>query len=143
MQESWGQTPLIIATLKNRVECMKSLIQMGAGTEFKDHHHGNTALHIACSSKDEESVLILLDAGADVLATNTAGQSSLGVALANRSYHLVPLLIEYGARLNQQDREHLSQMLQDYIDDKTSELLCVRVYMYPPLQWKPSYSAHR
>jgi ankyrin repeat protein len=118
-QESWGQTPLIIATLKGRVHCMKALIQTGATTEQKDYHHGNTALHCACNSKDEELVLTLCDASADVMATNKEGQSPLGVALSNKIYRLVPLLLEYGARLNDRDRQHLPQMLQSYIDDIT------------------------
>lgn len=120
-QESWGQTPLIIATLKGRVHCMKALIHLGADTEMKDYHHKNTALHIACSSKDEESVLVLLDASADVLAVNGQGQSSLGVALVNKFYSLVPLLVEYGAKLNEKDRENLPLMLQNYIDSITSK----------------------
>lgn len=65
--------------------------------------------------------MVLLDACADVLATNAGGQSPMGVALANKSYHYVPLLLEYGARLNQSDRKHLSQKLQDNIDEKTGK----------------------
>ncbi len=98
---------------------MKALIHRGADTEVKDHHHGNTPLHIACASKDEENILILLDACADVMATNAQGQSSLGVALAHKAYNIVPLLLEYGAKLNQHDREHLPQRLQDFIDNWT------------------------
>ena len=98
---------------------MKSLLHVGATTELKDHHHGNTALHTACISKEEEHVLILLDASADVLATNAEGRSPLGVALVNTRYHLVPLLIEYGARLNTFDRRQMPQKLLDYIDNAT------------------------
>lgn len=118
-QESWGQTPLIIATLKKRVECMRTLIHLGANPEIRDHLQKQTALHIACSSGDEESVLILLDGGADVTAVNNAGQSSLGMALASKFYSVVPLLIEYGARLNEKDRERLPLKLQAHIDSLT------------------------
>ena len=118
-QESWGQTPLIIATLKTRVHCMKALIHFGANIEIKDHHHKNTALHIACSTKDEEAVLILLDAGANVLSINGSGRSPLGVALENKFYSVVPLLIEYGARLNKKDRYHISHKLEEDIDIQT------------------------
>lgn len=100
---------------------MTALVHMGAWMEPKDYHHGNTALHIACTSKDAESILILLDAGADVLTTNGSGQSALGVALANKFYCVVPLLIEYGAMLNEFDRKHLPQRLQNYIDDLTGD----------------------
>lgn len=122
-QESWGQTPLIIATLKGRVHCTKALIHLGASTEPKDYHHGNTALHSACNSKYEELVLALCDASADLMIANNTGHSPLGVALSNKFYHLVPLLLEYGARLNDADRQHLSQKLQHYIDNITG--MCV------------------
>lgn len=122
-QESWGQTPLIIATMKGRVHCMKALIFYGADTDVKDHHHGNTAFHCACSSKDEELALTLCDAGADLMATNNAGQSPLGVALSNKIYQLVPLLLEYGAKLNDKDRQHLPRKLQNYIDNITGVLM--------------------
>ena len=60
--------------------------------EIRDYRHGQTPLHIACSSKDEERVLVLLDAGCDVQATDGQGRSPLGVALLNRFYGAVPLL---------------------------------------------------
>ena len=77
-QESWGQTPLIIATQKSRLDCMKVLLEMGADRECHDHHHGNTALHIACTTKDEETLLVLLDGHCNVQAVNLAGLTPLG-----------------------------------------------------------------
>ena len=116
-QESWGQTPLIIATLNSRVQCMRALVHLGANTEVKDHQHHRTALHVACSVRDEETLLILLDARADVQSTDGNGHSSLGVALENKFYHAVPLLVEYGAKLKEKDRDDLSAMLEEYVDN--------------------------
>lgn len=121
-QESWGQTPLIIATLKARVHCMRALVHLGANTEVKDHQHQKTALHVACTVRDEESLLILLDARACVLTTDGNGRSSLGVALENKFYHAIPLLVEYGAMLNNKDRENISEMLEEYVDNLGMEL---------------------
>lgn len=30
---------------------------LNADTEIHDHHHGNAALHVACTTKDKETVL--------------------------------------------------------------------------------------
>ena len=118
MQESWGQTPLVIATSKSRLDVMVSLIAMGADLEVKDYHHGQTALHVACAGPDETAVLILLDAGADLTATDGRGQSPLGVALVNKFYRCVPLLLEYGARLNDFDVERLPPILVAFVQQQ-------------------------
>ena len=83
---------------------------------MKDYLNGQTALHVACASKDEEVVLVLLDAGADLAARDGKGMSALGVALVNKYYSIVPLLLEYGARLNDTDRQYLPYILQGYVD---------------------------
>lgn len=122
-QESWGQTPLIIATLNARIHCMRALVQLGANTEVKDHHHQKTALHVACTTtRDEETLLTLLDASASVFATDDKGQSSLGVAIENKFYYAVPLLVEYGAKLNQMDRKNMSPVLEEHVDNLSSML---------------------
>ncbi|XP_019852596.1 PREDICTED: ankyrin repeat and SOCS box protein 13-like [Amphimedon queenslandica] len=117
VQESWGQSPLMIATAQSRLECMKTLLNANASTEIRDYHHGNTALHVACTTKDEETVLLLLDAGANPCSINGKGMSSLGVAIENKFYRILPLLLEYGARLNDNDRVVTSSGLQNYLDN--------------------------
>lgn len=101
---------------------MVSLISLGADLEVKDYHHGQTALHVACSGSNEETVLILLDAGADLTATDVNGLSPLGVALVNKFYRVVPLLLEYGARLNYCDKAKLPQLLVAYVEKQCGEL---------------------
>lgn len=122
-QESWGQTPLVIATSKSRIHTMITLIHLGADLEIKDYLHGQTALHVACAGQDEEAVLVLLDAGADLAATDGSGLSPLGVALMNKFYRCVPLLLEYGAKLNDMDRARLPQLLVAYVDQQCCELV--------------------
>ena len=98
---------------------MQVLLQMGADHTIRDYHHGHAPLHLACASQDEESALVLLDAGCNVHATNGAGLSPLGVALTNKFYPVIPLLLEYGARLNEADRKHIFPPLQEYLDQRT------------------------
>lgn len=121
-QESWGQTPLAIATVRDRLYCMEVLLRLGAEKEVKDYHHKQTALHIAAASRDEECVLLLLDSGCSVHAVNGEGLSALGVALVNKFYRVVPLLLEYGAQLNDTDRQHVSPPLENHLSSKTGKV---------------------
>lgn len=118
-QESWGQTPLAVATLRSSVACVKALLRLGAHPDVKDHHHGQTPLHIACAAQDEECAVALLDAGCDVHAVNREGVSALGIAMSNRFYRGVPLLLEYGAHLSDGDRVVVPETAQSYIDNLT------------------------
>ncbi len=117
-QESWGQTPLIIAATKSRLDTMATLLKLGADTEVRDYHHGYTALHIAVNTRDEANVLALLDASVRLDTTDNEGLSPLGLALRNKFYRVVPLLIEYGGSLGDGDRKYLPCPLQEYIDKK-------------------------
>lgn len=135
-QESWGQTPIAIATQRSHISCMKTLLHHGADPELKDYQHKQTPLHIACGNKDEESVLVLLDAGCNIHATNDQGHSALGVAIINHFYRVVPLLLEYGARLSPDDRGVVSRPLQEYLDQQTGrhprrqKMKCTLTFMY-------------
>ena len=138
VQESWGQSPLMIATAQSRLECMKTLLNANASTEIRDYHHGNTALHVACTTKDEETVLLLLDAGANPCSINGKGMSSLGVAIGNKFYRILPLLLEYGARLNDNDRVVTSSGLQNYLDNCLSKF-SISCYILHTFNINPSY----
>ena len=129
-QESWGQTPLMIATQKARHHSMKILLKYGASKNLADRHHGNTALHIACTTRDEETLLLLLDYGADVHAINFNGHSSLGCAVENKFYRGVLLLMEYGARPNSKDLEIMSFGLQAYLQEYKGKCATVSVQLH-------------
>ena len=100
---------------------MRLLLTLGADCEVKDHHDRMTALHVACTTKDEDTLLTLLDAGANLRAVDSKGQGPLGVALENKFYHAVPLLMEYGCRMTAKDRENMSPVLERYIEDMEGE----------------------
>ena len=133
-QESWGQTPLMIATQKSRLECMKLLLEMGVNKECCDRLHGNTALHLACITRDEQTVLLLLDGQCDVKAVNSAGLSPLGVAIENKFYRAINLLLEYGAVPNERDFAISSNGLQRFLRKSLSEFLCIRHVYYKQMR---------
>lgn len=112
----------MIAASKNRLHTMALLLSLGANTEIQDYHHGYTALHITINTRDEANVLVMLDGGASLNSTDKEGLTPLGLALRNKFYRVVPLLIEYGAKLSEGDRKVLPVSLQDYIDRKIGEL---------------------
>ncbi len=120
-QESWGQTPLIIAATKSRLHTMGVLLKLGANMEVRDYHHGYTALHVAVNTRDEANVLTLLDAKAQLDSKDNERLTPLGLALRNKFYRVVPLLIEYGGKLGDEDRKCLPDQLQEYIDKKAGE----------------------
>ena len=93
-------------------------------SEICDYQHGQTPLHIACASKDEARVLVLLDAGCNVQATDGQGRTPLGVALLNRFYRAVPMLLEYGARLSETERASAGLPLLKHLDRTMGEGSC-------------------
>ena len=88
-------------------------------TEISDYQHFQTPLHIACASRDEDRVPELLDAGCNVHTTDGEGRSPLGIALLNKFYRVVPLLLEYGASLTDSERANVGQPLLKYLDQQT------------------------
>ena len=63
---------------------------------------------------------MLLDGGCSVQATDGQGHSPLGVALLNRFYRAVPLLLEYGGQLNEAERASAGLPLLNHLDNLTT-----------------------
>ena len=122
-REAWGLTPLMVAAQKSHAEVMRLLLRCGVDREVKDHHHGQTALHVACAAKDEKCLLQLLDADCDVHSVDKQGCSPLGIAMVSRFFTALPLLCEYGARLNAADRLHVPQPLLSHYEQPENEPL--------------------
>ena len=123
-QEAWGLTPLMVAAQKSHVEVMRLLLKSGADRHTKDHHHGQTALHVACAARDLECLLLLLDGGCDVGSVDKQGCSPFGIAMISRFFAALPLLREYGARLNEADRRQIPEpVLSRYLPPESRCIL--------------------
>ncbi|RWS17662.1 zinc finger protein-like protein [Dinothrombium tinctorium] len=59
---------------------IRLLITLGASLNLTDHKHGNTALHWAVYSRNNNAVSLLLNAGANVFICNRQGDTPLDMA---------------------------------------------------------------
>eukprot|EP01036_Dinobryon_divergens_P034198 gene34197-44181_t len=97
-----GDTPLIIATIKNRVEAVSLLLNMGAQESLTDKW-GRTSLIIAALNNFQEIAKLLLKAGASVNAQDKVGNTALISATRYNHRDMVTLLLTAGAATHIQD----------------------------------------
>lgn len=88
-----GETPLMMAALRGRVDAMKALIERGAQVD----RAGWTPLHYAASGPSAEAVALLLARGASVNARAPNGNTPLMQAARYGSEDSVRLLLQKGA----------------------------------------------
>ena len=82
VQDSFGRTPLIFASLLNKVDSVKFLLENGADTETKDLDK-ETALIYAIRNACVESVEVLLKHNADIHVTNNRGLTVFDIIKMN------------------------------------------------------------
>jgi ankyrin repeat protein len=88
-----GETPLMLAALKARLDWMKALVARGALV----NEAGWTALHYACSGPDRGAVRWLLEQGAEIDARSPNGSTPLMMAAGYGESSSVDLLLKAGA----------------------------------------------
>ncbi len=82
MHPVWGISALSAATMHNRLEVMKVLIQKGADVNLPNRD-GNRPLHIASLLGRHEAVKLLLEKGADRTTQNHQGQNAQEILLTD------------------------------------------------------------
>jgi ankyrin repeat protein len=82
---SWEQrTALHQAAWKNRLECVRLLLERGANVRIRDFGDNAYALHFAAAAMNRPAMVrLLLELGADARATDDVGRSALTVAAAS------------------------------------------------------------
>ena len=93
LANSAGETPLMMAALKGRLEWVQRLLDRGARVD-KD---GWTPLHYAATGPEPRVVLLLLDRGARPNALAPDGTTPMMLAARQGALDAVPLLLERGA----------------------------------------------
>ena len=88
-----GETPLMMAALKGRLDWAKKLFDRGAQV----HKPGWTPVHYAASGPSTELLALLLDRGADIDALAPNGTTPLMMAARFGTEDSVKLLVQRGA----------------------------------------------
>lgn len=99
-----GETPLMIAALKGRLEAVQTLLARGAMLE----REGWTPLHYAASGPAVAVVKLLLDRGARPDARSPNGTTPLMLAARNGSEASVALLLQRGADASLRNEQDLT-----------------------------------
>ncbi len=108
-QPSVGDVPASVATLGNHrvhdvakagtVKELTALLEKDPGLLNRKNKWGATPLHLAAKNRDARPLRALLEAGADVAASDNRGATPLHVAASGRRADHVLLLLEAGADL--------------------------------------------
>lgn len=88
-----GETPLMMAALRGRLDLMRTLLQRGAAV----NRDGWTPLHYAASGSEPRAVTLLLDAGARIDAPSPNRTTPLMMAARYGSPDAATLLLARGA----------------------------------------------
>ncbi|WP_124450671.1 ankyrin repeat domain-containing protein [Paucibacter sp. KBW04] len=101
-----GETPLMLAAIKGRLDWVKKLVAKGA----EINQGGWTPLHYACSGPDNGVAQWLISQGADIEARAPNGTTPLMMAAGYGALDLTPLLIKAGAQLTPRNAQGLSAL---------------------------------
>jgi ankyrin repeat protein len=94
-----GETPLMVAALRGRLDWCRRLIERGAAV----NRPGWTPLHYAASGPEPKAVALLLERGADVDASSPNGTTPLMMAARYGSEDSVQLLLDRNADVNRRN----------------------------------------
>ncbi|KAJ6663521.1 hypothetical protein lerEdw1_009600 [Lerista edwardsae] len=100
-----GQTALHLACEHGSLHCLRELLEGSpAPLDLEARNfEGFTPLHVAVASSNHDTILTLLERGADVDAVDIkSGRSPLLHAVENDNLEMVELLLQHGANVNAQ-----------------------------------------
>ncbi len=99
LQDDGGWTPLVWACENKHEPVIRYLLERGANPLITDVE-GNITLHWAALSGSRTTCEMLLNAGCEVNATNTIGETPIHIALRQDHYECTLLFLMRGARLD-------------------------------------------
>ena len=96
-----GEPPLHTAAAFGSLETIRVLLEYGADVNFATPFGSRTPLMAACIHRNYRVAQLLIEAGAEVNALDSQGESPLDLARDSGDAKLVQLLINHGARYSQ------------------------------------------
>merc|ERR1719204_2626933 len=98
-----GETALHVAVHQGNLTALRELLHKGAPTSTRTYN-GTTSVHL-WTGEDKNILKVLWRHGADAERVDKHGQNVLHVAASLGYWKSVPVFIEAGAKINQQDKE--------------------------------------
>lgn len=115
-----GYTPIHVAVQENTYDCLRALVSSGKGLETREWEDDATALMKASYRGDEESVRILLEAGANPATQEGKGLTAYHFSVDKGTHDCLKVLVEKGIGLNLKTNlknDNLSPLLLAIIQD--------------------------
>lgn len=94
-----GETPLLVASQRDHLDCAKLLLGNGAAPDTANHEK-ETPLYKACERNNPAMVALLLNHGAAVNIHCNQGWTALQEAVARDSVEICEMLLKAGAKIN-------------------------------------------
>jgi len=91
---------IVSAVRVGRTDVVRNIIAQEPSSITNRYVGGATLLHLAASRDQEAVAQVLVSAGADVTAQNSAGNSPLGAALSSQNTNMANFLVAHGASEN-------------------------------------------
>lgn len=96
-------SPLHMAVVERRPETVRILLEAGAEVDAPSELEARTALHLAADAGDDEMVLLLLEEGADLHATDRGGKQAIHLATISGHPEIVGNLLSAGAMVDSRE----------------------------------------
>jgi ankyrin repeat protein len=121
--------PLHIAAKISNIDICKLLIMKGCDVNKADNYLGDTPLHEAVSFGNEDSVVFLLEAGANINATNDIGETALDNAIDcnEEDDHINVIKILLNHKDLQLDKEKTTRLISDMDSSEDTKSLLLKM----------------
>ena len=114
-----GSNPLITSSFKGNTGIIEHLLGRGADITYKSPR--GHALMAACSNRQHQAAIALIEAGIDIDDTSDGGFTCVHVAVVKKDFLMLEILIKRGAKVNGlTDKDVSPWMLAKLEEDKRS-----------------------
>jgi ankyrin repeat protein len=135
-----GFTCLTAAASGNRVSIVQKLLELGADVDLATKDRGLTPLHLAAGNACEETVVLLVSAGASLHARSLSGTTPLYRAARGGSLCVLSLLYDYGSEVDAKTWDNWTPLMEAVENGHTSATKLLLTWGANPLN-RSSYGS--